>query len=214
MVVSPNITACEQLLDILVPATSRPYIQSPQTIEQLRQLWEIDKRAYGDCSLDFEKFADWWRLYPYGVRCLMAEEQIMAAVGVYPLSKEQWTAFSEGQISEALLLPVSLEECEATPQKHWYASGVVVIEALRGKSNSPLRTLIQFALSSWISSTHVAYPLNLIAITEYPIGAKILKYLDFVKAADGSKLPDGCDLYKSVFASQRQALEFLKRKGF
>lgn len=213
MLPSPHVSACEQLAEMLSPQRSDLRIQSLTTLEQLQQLWKIDKQAYADCSLEFEEFLQWWTHYPLGSQCLMSDSEIVASIGIYPLMPEQWKAFCSGSLPEFELVPVSLDACEEMPQHYWYASGIVVIEELRGWGTSPLKTLLQYALSSWISSSHVAYPLHICAVAEYAIGAKILDYFGFVKQCDASEMPNGCDLYSISLDSQRQALHLLKFKG-
>lgn len=213
MLPSPHVSACEQLAEMLSPPRSDLHIQSLTTLEQLQQLWKIDKQAYVDCSLEFDEFAQWWTLYPLGSQCLMSGNDIVASIGIYPLLQDQWQAFCSGTLPESSLVPVSLDRCEVSPQHYWYASGIVVIEELRGWGASPLKTLLQYALSGWLSSSHVAYPLQLCAVAEYAIGAKILNHFGLVKQCDAAEMPNGCELYSISLDSHRQALHLLKSKG-
>lgn len=212
MMASPHVSACEQLAEILSGQRSELCIQTLSTLEQLRQLWEIDKAAYAECSLEFDEFAEWWHRYPLGSQCLMDGDRILASLGLYPLSEAQATDFYEGRIPESDLLPVTLAECEDNPQHYWYASGVVVIEGLRGWG-SPLKTLLQYALPLWGNSGHVAYPLHIYSVAEYEIGAKILSYLGFSQQRSAAEMPDGCALYAIEVVSPQQELTLLKRKG-
>jgi hypothetical protein len=212
MLTSPYHQACEATIDLLNQPKPKLYIQPVASVEQLQQLWAIDKDAYLDCSLSFEAFKEWWERYEFGSRILLDRDRILASIGIYPLYAEQAAAFISGMIPESDLRPVTMAECEQNRQHNWYASGIVVAEHLRGW-NSPLKTLLQLGLTYWLSSGHIAYPLNIWAIAEYEIGARLLNCLGFVKVRDGSTMPDGCDLYNAQFDSEKQIRSMLRAKG-
>lgn len=207
---SPNVLACEEAI-ALISNPPQLSIQVVADLEQLKELWQIDKAAYQDCSLEFDEFAAWWRCYELGSRILLANGQIVASIGIYPLSEKQAIAFEQGEICEGDLLPLSIEECEICPTPYWYASGIVVADHLRGWG-SPLAKLLRSGIGGWLGSGHIAYPLNLMAIAEYPIGARLLEFFQFKKVKDGSQLPDCCDLYKVQFDSPRQASSLVRQR--
>lgn len=203
---SPYIAACESIL-------SSPYVdlqsQPVADLEQLRELWLIDKEAYQDQSLEFEEFSQWWQCYPLGSRVLLADGRIVASIGVYPLSAKQAIGFASGDLPESELQPVFLDDCQQQPVRDWYASGIVVVESMRGKNNL-LKKLLQIGLSSWLESGHVTYPLNVMAIAEYDIGRRLLEFFGFSKTQDGAQMADGFDLYQTRFESKRQAIQSLR----
>lgn len=208
---SPCVAACQELLAFLEPLN----VLSSGRIEteaELQELWQIDKAAYGDCSLDFGRFLDWWRCYPYGSKVLFAQGRIVASIGVYPLHKEQAEAFMAGSIPESALVPVPVEECEAHPVHHWYCSGIVVVPELQNRGL--LRSLLKLGLGSWQLSGHVGYPLKVLGLAEYNIGEKLLQKHGFVKHKNGAELPDHCDLYIAEFNSFDECLQLLKRRGY
>lgn len=211
MPVSPHIAACEEALSLLSKPHPRYTIQAVESVERLRQLWEIDKSAYLDCSLPFEPFLEWWQRYEFGSRILLESDRIVASLGIYPLSGEQYNAFHAGSIREALLKPVPFQACEIESCQHWYASGIVVAESDRGWG-SPLLTLLSSGLRCWLDSGHLSYPLSIMAIAEYDAGARLLELFSFSKAKDKSEMPDGCDLYELKIANRKQALLLLKQR--
>lgn len=210
-ILTPHIAACEELIGYMSPIVSI-YSQRIETEEELKNLWEIDKLAYGDCSLEFQPFLEWWTRYPYGSRNLMIEGQIVASIGIYPIAKEQAEAFVCGQIREADLIPVALSECEASGASNWYCSGIVIVPQLQNKG--VLKTLLQIGIGSWESTGHIRYPLNLLGLAEYEIGEKLLKKFGFSKLMNRVEMPDNCDLY-GVQIQSREGLEAMRQaRGF
>ena len=209
---TPHVAACEELISLMDAPRGAVFAQNIETEEQLRELWEIDKEAYQDCSLQFEPFLDWWRRYSYGSRNLVVQDRIIASIGIYPLSKEQAQSFLAGEIREADLKPVLLEECDQKKVSDWYCSGIVVVPELQNKGL--LKTLLQIGIGSWAATGHIKYPLTLYGLAEYKIGEKLFNKFGFTKAVDKEALPDGCDLYKAEVASFAELEAKLHSRGF
>jgi hypothetical protein len=53
---------------------------------ELHDLWAIDREAYGEASITYEKFEDWWRSFPSGLRAIFFRTRVMGAIGIWPLS--------------------------------------------------------------------------------------------------------------------------------
>jgi hypothetical protein len=53
---------------------------------ELHDLWAIDSEAYGQASITYEKFEDWWRSYPAGLWAIFFRTRVMGAIGIWPLS--------------------------------------------------------------------------------------------------------------------------------
>jgi len=51
---------------------------------ELHDLWAIDSEAYGEASITYEKFEDWWRSYPSGLRAIFFRTRVMGAIGICP----------------------------------------------------------------------------------------------------------------------------------
>ncbi|RMH41285.1 MAG: hypothetical protein D6694_09225 [Gammaproteobacteria bacterium] len=209
---NPNELACQEAIALLDRPKPRYRLQVCEDLGQLQQLWKIDREAYKDCSLSFDRFREWWTRYEFGSRILLEGDCILAALGIYPISPEQYHAFSDGQIPENKLVPVPFEECEANPQSCWYASGIVTAEQVRGWG-SPLKLLLQAGIGCWADSRHIAFPLKLMAIAEYEAGARLLNFLGFEQTRDGGSMPDGCDLYETRFNSESDLRSQLRKRG-
>lgn len=199
----PNLAAAaayEQLIELLEsPMLS---FQPVESIAQLRELFAIDADAYGDCSLEFETFRDWWERYGWGSRVLLADDQrIIASVGIYPLQPQQADDFERGAIPESALRPVQWIDDRFDPVSNWYVSGIVVAEDLRGWA-SPLGKLLRFGIASWLDSRHIAYPASVLSLGQSDLGKRCLEMLGFEKLQDAAQMPDRCDLYKLVLSDR------------
>lgn len=76
------------------------YIRSTAELEDL---WEIDNAAYGEASITYEKFQDWWFSYPAGLHALFFRTRVMGAIGIWPLSARLAELFTNGRIKESQL---------------------------------------------------------------------------------------------------------------
>jgi GNAT superfamily N-acetyltransferase len=183
----------------MMPLVKDVYAVTIQSEKELIELWEIDKQAYGDCSLAYEPFLKWWTRYPYGSRNLVFGGAIVASIGIYPLYQEQAEAFALGLIKESDLLPALLSDCETVGACHWYCSGIVIAEEFQNKGL--LKTLLSLGIEAWEATGHIKFPMTLYGLAEYEIGEKLLRRFGFSKVKEGSKMPDGCDLYKAQITS-------------
>lgn len=207
--ISSNELACQQIIECLQPAVR---MVQHCDLTRLKELWEIDREAYGDCSLEFSEFQTWWNLYELGSRILIEDNKIVASIGIYPILYQQAESFVQGQICEGDLLPVSLEICDQQPQNYWYVSGIVVARNYRGWG-SPLRSLMRMGIGLWLSSGHLSYPLTLFAIGEYEDGARLLKLIGFSLIRCGEQTLDGYDIYCLKLQSEIQARQIFERIG-
>ena len=212
-IASPCLDAYQELSTLFSPAP-KLRIRSVKDLEELRQLHEIDLDAYQECSLKFETFQGWWERYPDGnTVAFLDDTEILASIGLWAIPEHQSTAFIEGNIRETEFNPVSLEECEQTPQQHWYVSGIVLKKRLRGNiKNNPIKMLLERSIGELFESRRVAYPLQILALSEYVEGENLLTRFSFIKIGDKTNMPDGCDLYSLHLNSEREVEHLLKSR--
>ena len=96
------------------------YIQSTAELEDL---WEIDNAAYGEASITYEKFRDWWFSYPPGLHALFFRTRVMVAIGIWPLSARYAELFRNGRIKESQLNGRAMRPFMNTPAQSWYIMG-------------------------------------------------------------------------------------------
>jgi hypothetical protein len=208
---NPCILAYEGLAQIIHPPLPVEFTTGKVTkLSKLRELWAIDDEAYQDCSLPFPRFQSWWQRYPLGNTVISTDDQIVASIGIWPLDKDQFEAFTEGKIPEADLNPVPLSRCEGTAQPLWYISGIVIRNEYRLQigaepGRNPLTRLLRAGIRRWLESGHVAYPLQVAALAEYVKGEELLTLFGFKAVKEGAEMPDGCHLYALTIASEEEA---------
>jgi hypothetical protein len=202
-VLSSRDAACEELVKT-VSAPSLIQVSAVQDLSMLRELWEIDKEAYQDHSIEFESFERWWTQYPNAGRCLLIGGRIVGSLGIYPLSEKQAAQFIAGEIREEDLFPFSEWDCLEYGAKHWYFSGIVIVEKWRNAGLA--RPLMRCAIGAWRNSGHIAYPCYMYGQAQTEMGRKALELFGLKVVTPGSKLPDGLDLYGAKDCSP-QALQ-------
>lgn len=209
----PSVEAYLAIADILRPNPEYS-IQHIATVDQLHELWTIDDDAYGDCSIPFPVFRDWWERYPVGNTIVLSDNVIAASFGLWPISEGTATSFIEGRIKESDIEPVSLEECDQQPQRYWYASGVVLRLPYRNtvKAN-PIKPLLSTALSLWIGSDRISYSTQVLALSYSLEGKNMLNRFGFGRIREGQHLPDNCDLYALHLGCEREAQNWLKMRN-
>lgn len=219
----PSIVAYQELAQLIRRSPRFETPRSVDSIHELRALWEIDADAYQECSISFECFRQWWQRYPKGNTVIFDGDRIIASVGLWPLSSEQYEAFTAGQIAESELQPVPLSQCERYTtrdsahyqgQHYWYASGIVLAKEYRGRlKNNPLLTLLEHAIPMWIESNHVTFPLHIAALGEYVDGNNLLEGFGFGREKDSSEMPDKCHLYTLSLESEDEAAQILQARN-
>jgi len=214
--IASNNAVCLQTygeLSTLLDPTPKLQVRAIQTLDELRQLHTIDADAYQDCSISFESFQRWWTRYPSGNTVVFLGNEIIASIGLWPISPQQSDAFIEGEIQESDFEPMPQEECEDNPQHNWYASGIVLKKHLRGNlKNNPIKMLLERAIGEWFDSRRVAYPLRVLALAEYIEGENLLNRFNFMKIRDKANLPDGCDIYEVQVRSEDEVKNLLKSR--
>lgn len=194
MIVSPSEVACLEILDRIDLTCFDVGTCSSEA--EVRALWQIDKVAYGDHSLELAPFLRWWERYPLGSRNLLYEGEIVASVGIYPIGGEQAQGLKTGELCEGDLLPVSLDECQANGCPSWYLSGLVVCPdwQRRGLAWKAIRA----GIGGWLATNHATYPVEILGLAQTSAGRGALARFGLELFAYGESLPDGLDLYRLV----------------
>lgn len=209
--VSACTAACESILDLISQPELRFSLETAENTDRLRQLWLIDREAYGDLSLTFEAFQQWWNRYSMGSLLLIDNfDMIAGSIGVYPLVEPDYRGLVCGALREAQIKPMLYDECDLFGSQYWYASGVVLDSTFRG-SAFVLKQLLKTGLSAWLDSGHVRFPVKICSIAEYEVGAKTLRFLGFNKVADGCNCPDGFDIYELKLDNAQTGFTMIRR---
>src|SRR5258707_10804381 len=130
---------------IIVETLARMMIKASNAAE-LEDLWEIDNAAYGEASITYEKFQDWWFSYPSGLHALFFRTRVMAAIGILPLSARSAELFPTGRLKESQLNGRAMRPFTNDSTQFWYISGIVLRSELTG--GQPKKILFSHALGS------------------------------------------------------------------
>jgi hypothetical protein len=210
---NPAKLACQTITKMTTAILPLDEVHRIANLEQLKELYLIDSDAYQECSIPFEVFELWWSSYEPGLNVISRKNKIIASIGIFPISVEQYQDFTKGRITESDLLPVSLEECEETPQHCWYFSGIVISPNIRGTKAAPLKLLLWAGLGQWAGSSYISYPAQCCALGYSQEGQLMLKRFGFSSIPESESFPDGCPVFSLSFSSMEEVLHVMSLRG-
>jgi hypothetical protein len=178
--------------------------------DELAELWAIDKTAYGEASITYEKFQDWWCAYPPGLMVLNWNQGIGGAIGLWPLSDRSAARFKNAQMKEAAFTGRMMRPFRQAPARHWYVSGIVLRPELIG--TRAIRVLLGDGLSHWIYTAAITFPFQLLALASSKEGELLLTRFDFYCYQKAHAMPDGVALF-ALDASREDFISLLKARG-
>jgi hypothetical protein len=89
-------------------------------------LWPIDSAAYGEASITYERFKDWWSSFPLGLRALFFRNRVMGAIGIWPLSIRLAASLKSARLKGSELSGRMMRTFVDNPSRSWYGSGIVL----------------------------------------------------------------------------------------
>jgi hypothetical protein len=181
-----------------------------ESTDQLAELWDIDKRAYGEASISFETFQAWWRAYPSGLPVLHWKGRIGGAIGMWPLSERSASRLTNGQIREGLLKGRMIRPFRERAAAYWYFSGVVLRPELIG--TRAIRVLLGGGLWHWIDVAAIAFPCRLLALSSSPEGQLLLTRFGFRCCRKAHIMPDGLALFALDLVIRQDFTSLLERR--
>jgi hypothetical protein len=105
---------------------------------ELHDLWAIDKAAYKEASITYERFHQWWSSFPLGLRALFFRNRVMGAIGVWPLSDRYARLMKAAQLKKSQLIGRMMRRHLEQPPRFWYVSGLVLTPQLIGSRAIPV----------------------------------------------------------------------------
>jgi hypothetical protein len=184
------------------------YIRSTAELEDL---WEIDNAAYGEASITYEKFQDWWFSYPAGLHALFFRTRVMGAIGIWPLSARLAELFTNGRTKESQLNGRAMRPFMNSPAQFWYISGIVLRSELRG--GRAIKILLSRGIGCWLASARIDFPCELLALAYSEQGRALLEGFDFFKLQNARAMPDGVPLFALQVDDKKQLLSTLNSRG-
>ena len=183
-------------------------IQSPA---ELQELWAIDKAAYGEASLTYEQFLDWWSSFPLGLWALFCEKRVVGAIGIWPLSVRTAKWLKSAKLKESDLGGPIMGPFTKRPARAWYISGLVLQPQLSG--SDAIRTLFSGGIGSWLRRTNIAFPCQLLALAYFAETEFFLESFGFSLIQNATEMPDRLPLFGLKLGSREQLVSLLKDKG-
>jgi hypothetical protein len=178
---------------------------------ELEDLWEIDNAAYGEASITYQKFQDWWFSYPSGLHALFFRTRVMGAIGIWPLSPRYAELFMNGRIKESQLNGRAMRPFMSTPTQFWYISGIVLRSELRG--GRAIKILLSRGIGCWLANARIGFPCELLALAYSEQGRALLEGFDFFKLQNARAMPDGVPLFALQVSDKKQLLSSLNSRG-
>ncbi len=161
---------------------------------ELKELWEIDNEGYGDASIPFDTFIEWWRAYPSGLFALFEGSAIVGGFGLWPLRRTVFKEFAEGKRRERDIKARSLERNQGrTSLRNWYVSGIVL--KTRFRKTKAIKMLLSGALSAWLKRIKNEQTLSICALAYSREGEAMLKRFGFHKYKDVTETVDRYPIY-------------------
>jgi hypothetical protein len=178
---------------------------------ELEDLWEIDNAAYGEASITYEKFHDWWFSYPSGLHALFFRTPVMGAIGIWPLSAHSAGLLTTGRLKESQLNGRAMRTFINSSTQFWYISGIVLRSELIG--GRAIKILLSHGVGSWLASAHIRFPCELFALAYSEQGQSLLEGFDFFKLQNAKAMPDKVPLFALQVSDRDQLLLSLKSRG-
>ena len=178
---------------------------------ELEDLWAIDNEAYGEASISYETFREWWRSFSPGLQALFFRNCVMGAIGIWPLSDRCARLFAAGCLKESALAGRTMHAFLDVPAHHWYMSGIVLRPELIG--GRAVRVLLSHGLKSLLASVQIDFPCQLLALAHSRQGQALLEGFNFFKLQNASAMPDKVPLFSLQVPDRDHLVASLKARG-
>jgi hypothetical protein len=183
-------------------------VRSPAELEDL---WAIDSAAYGEASISYEKFQDWWSSFPLGLRALFFRNRVMGGIGIWPLSNRCTRLLKAAQLKESQLIGRTMRSYLDSPARFWYVSGIVLRPQLIG--SRAIRVLLSQGMGSWLKAPNIEFPGELLALAYSAQGQALLEGFNFFRIQNAAAMPDHVPLFGLELDTREQFVSLLRAKG-
>src|SRR5271165_1202242 len=183
-------------------------VRSPAELEDL---WATDSAAYGEASITYERFQDWWSSFPLGLRALFFQNRVMGAIGIWPLSNRCARLLKSAQLRESQLIGRMMRRHLEQPPRFWYVSGLVLRPQLSG--SRAIRLLLSQGIGFWLKSPNMTYPCELLALAYSAQGQALLERFNFFRVQNAAAMPDHVPLFCLELDNREQFVSMLEERG-
>ena len=179
-----------------------------RTPGELFTLWTIDNAAYGDGNITYEHFLALWNSYPHGLHVLYHENEILGAMGIWPVTPVWAARLKSAQLKEAELDARMVIEAARNPAQSWYVTGLMLRDELIGYGGG-VKKLLNGALGVWLHRLKVGYPCEILALAYSEDGDRLLQRFGFHIAQQRHFMPDNIPLYRLAAQNKKELLGLL-----
>jgi hypothetical protein len=142
-------------------------------------LWAIDSAAYGEASITYERFKDWWSSFPLGLRALFFRNRVMGAIGIWPLSIRLAASLKSARLKGSELSGRMMRTFVDNPSRSWYGSGIVLRPQLVG--SRAIKILLSQGIGFRLKCAKVEFPCELLALAYSAQGQALLEGFHFFR---------------------------------
>jgi hypothetical protein len=187
-----NKNAALAALQKSLPPPSAIEVRKLNNESEVKMIAELDRRIYGEHSINFKGLLAWWKRYPGGVSVLIKNAKIIGAVGIWPLSRKRFIELANGQVDETDIEKLNIvKKKDNKSQVYWYL-GDIVLEASFRKKKLTL-VLLEEAVRCWLNEGNLADKIDLCALGFTKEGCSILERFGFNTVI---KSPSGYPVYR------------------
>ncbi len=172
-------------------------VRAIRTGDELCNIAELDKKTYGEHSVDYNGLLEWWQCYQQGIYALLRNSIIIGAVGIWPLTKNAFEKLIAGSWRESKIGTNDICE-KSDKQMYWYFGDIILEKKYTGKKydgQKIVHFLLNNAAKVWIEEAPLADTVDLCAIGATDKDVHILEHwLGFMYVH--RKTPDGLPIYR------------------
>lgn len=171
---------------------------------ELKALYAIDSDAYGAANLPYEVFYRWWSRHKTGLYALRVDDEILGAIGIWPICRQWLSSYMKGDLRESDLDENDFVTTYGPENCYWYVSGIVLKPSSRGSVLAGL--LIRETLLQCTLDHEIGFPMNLFALAYSDMGERLLQKFGFNLTGNGTDLPDGLPIYQRQLSREEMKL--------
>ncbi|MBI2515993.1 MAG: hypothetical protein HYV95_03680 [Opitutae bacterium] len=211
---NPHLVAMFEALRHTAPKTGKARLRMGKirTEGELHDLWTIDNEAYGEGNITFDHFLDLWRAFPSGLHVLFHENEIMGAMGIWPVTRRWSEQIKSAKLKEAELDARMVRLASRRPSCHWYITGLMLRVELIGKGGC-VKNLLNGALGSWLNDLYVRYPCEILALAYSDHGDRLLQGFGFHITQHKAAMPDNCALYRLMAGNELELVKLFRARN-
>lgn len=159
------------------------FVRPLKSFEEIRQIYEVEYREYGDETLSYLEYTRWWQRFKTGTYALFIDETVVGAIGMWPLTKSTYRDLTGGRLEETDITADMIEPLkEGQSWDAWYWAEIILARDLvpaNLNSRRLLPLLLSTGLRAWVESGHLAERSFVCAIQYTGMGSNFLRHNGF-----------------------------------